>query len=86
MEIPSEVAGDGVKDAGEAGAGAATNEREVGLSSECDRLAVFLGHKTLLCFVNRAVRSEEAAGTLHRGSCGAGAGARAARTHNSSCV
>ena len=40
---------DGVKDAGETGAGAATTERGGGQSSECDRLADFLGHKALLC-------------------------------------
>ena len=41
--------------------------REGGNSSERDRLAVFLGHKALLCFVNRAAGWEGGAGGRRRG-------------------
>jgi hypothetical protein len=42
-------------------------ERESGNSSERDRPAVFLGHKALLCFVNRAAGWEGGAGGRRRG-------------------
>ena len=56
-----------MKDAGEPGARTAPDEREVRFSSERDRLAVFLGHKALLCFVNRAAGWEGGAGGRRRG-------------------
>ena len=56
-----------MKDAGEPGARTAPDEREVRFSSERDRLAVFLGHKALLCFVNRAAGWEGEAGGRRRG-------------------
>ena len=40
---------DGVPAAGRDWRGACPDEREVGSAGHRDRLAVFLGHKTLLC-------------------------------------
>ena len=82
--ISQRSSADGVKDAGEPGAGAATTERGGGHSSECDRLADFLGHKALLCptpsgrRMGRRGRREAAGlpGTGGPARAGAGAGAR----------
>ena len=73
-----------MKDAGETGAGAATTGREGGDSSECDRLADFLGHKALLCVTQSGRRMDwwvQAGdggdpGTGGPARAGAGAGAR----------
>ena len=78
----AKVRRDGVKDAGETGAGAATTGRVGGDSSECDRLADFLGHKALLCVTQSGRRMDwrvggRRRGPRHRGSCEAGAGAGA---------
>ena len=48
----------------------------------------FCGHKTMLCFINRAAGREhgEAAGTRCRGSCDSGCRQWGGMTHNISCV
>ena len=86
----AKVRRDGVKDAGETGAGAATTGREGGDSSECDRLADFLGHKALLCVTQSGRRMDwwvggRRRGPIHRGSCESGCRCWGESEHNGSC-
>ena len=70
--------GHGMKDAGRPGAGTAPDEREVRESSECDRPSDFLGHKAMLCFINRAAGWEGGAGGRRRGPIAGGPAAAGA--------
>ena len=63
-------------------------EREGGGSKQRDNEAASLATRSLLYTIHRAAEGlgletcDEAAGTLHRGSCGAGAGARGGIVYN----